>query len=112
MKKYDVKEKLRTAFLIAGTAFMNMTVNIYAGGLQSTKLYTGGVKLINDGTTAVLALLALGVGLKEALLFVKWLNAEENEQSAIVKSMKTTVGIGILGETIVGVIKIVLAYFK
>ena len=45
-------------------------------------------------------------------MFVKWLNAEENEKSAIVKSMKTTVGIGILGETIVGVIKIVLAYFK
>lgn len=110
MKK--IKEKLVTAVAIMNIVIMQMTVSVYAGALRNSKFVNGAINLLNDATTVALVIVGIAVGLKEAILFVKRLNAEENEKPTITKEMKTTVMIGILGETIVGLIKVILSYFK
>lgn len=106
-----VKEKLKMAMMIAGITLMHMNVNVYASGLQSTKLYTGTMKLINDATIAgiaIIGVLAIGV---EIALIIKYLTSDPNEQPQVIKRMKITVVVAIIAVTIVGLFNVILSYY-
>lgn len=98
--------------MIAGITLMHMNVNVYASGLQSTKLYTGGLRLIKDLTTVGMAFLGAYVVYKEVMMFIKRADAKDGDKAPIEKEMKNIVLLGILGETVGGVLQVVFAYFK
>lgn len=107
-----VREKLKMAMMIAGIILMHMNVNVYASGLQSTKLYTGTIRLLNDATTAGIVIIgALATGV-EIVLFIKYLTADLNERPQAVKGMKLTLLVTIVAVTIVGSFKAVLSYYS
>ncbi len=106
-----VREKLKMAMMIAGITLMYMNVNVYASGLQSTKLYTGTMKLINDATIAgiaIIGVLATGV---EVVLLIKYLTSDPNEQPQVIKRMKITVLVAIIAVTIVGLFNVIISYY-
>lgn len=98
--------------MIAGITLMHMNVNVYASGIKSTKLYTGGLKLMTDVTTAGMAFLGAYVVWREVMLFIQRADAKDNEKAVLEKEMKNIVVLGILGETVGGVLQVVFAYFK
>lgn len=107
-----VREKLKMVVMIAGITLMHMNVNVYASGIKSTKLYSGGLKLIKDLTTVAMGFLGAYVVYREVTLFIQRADAKDNEKAVLEKEMKNIVVLGILGETVGGVLQVVFAYFK
>lgn len=106
------REKLKMAMMIAGITLMYMNVNVYASGIQSTKLYTGALRLIRDLITAAMGFLASYVVYREVMMFIKRADAKDGDKAPIEKEMRNLVLLGILGETVGGVLQAVFAYFQ
>lgn len=116
MKK--MKEKVFCIVMLTYFFVCNMTINVLAGepeattGFKDTKLYTGTTKLINDASTAALGIEAAVVALLEIIEGIKYQMADDQEKPRHVKSMKSTLFIGILIMCVTGLVKVVFGYYN
>lgn len=107
-------KKVATALLfqfwLYGTIFIQ---NVYAGGIGSSKIFTGGKKLLSDATKALTGIVAVVATFAFILNAIQMHGADdEMEEKGYKKKMKKNVMYGIAAVVGGGLITIVLSYFK
>lgn len=106
-----MKKKITYILQIAIIATLIFAFPAFAGSLEGTQLVTGTKNLFRDGTavlTGFVALLTIVLSVKNVLA---WQAASDEEKPKHKKIFSTTLGLGILGTTISGVITAVLSYY-
>lgn len=83
----------------------------FAGSLESTQLVTGSKNLLRDVAAVFTGLVALVTGALAIKNVVTWQMADPEEKPKHKKTFTQTLGLGILGTTIAGIITAVLSYY-
>lgn len=106
-----MKRKVTDTLYLTLMMTMLMTIPVFAGGLEGSNLVTGTKKLISDGTavlTGLVAGLTVLLSIKNA---IAWQAASDEEKPKHKKTFVTTLGLGVIGTTIAGVITVILSYY-
>lgn len=106
-----MKKKLHYVLYITFIFTLLFSISAFAGDLESSSLVTGTKKLISDGTavlTGLVAGLTVLLSIKNA---IAWQAASDEEKPKHKKTFVTTLGLGVIGTTIAGVITVILSYY-
>lgn len=106
-----IKEKVSLFITALVMFFSSCNTKAYASGLMGTKLYTGTLSLLKDGTTAMLILVPVAGILWFAFLQFRKTTAEMQEQAQFGKQQKQII-VGILiAELLAGILTAVFSHY-
>lgn len=83
----------------------------FAGSLENTQLVTGTKNLLGDVSAVFTGLVAIVTGALSIKNVVTWQTAADEEKPKHKKTFTQTLGLGVLGTTISGIITAVLSYY-
>lgn len=106
-----MKKKLFYILQIAIIATLIFSFPAFAGSLESTQIVTGTKKLFTDGAAVFTGLVALVTGFFAIKGVVAWQTSTDEEKPKHKKAVIQTVGLGVLGTTIAGIVTVVLSYY-
>lgn len=101
---------MRFAITIISALAITKTV-CFAGGLQSLKLYTGTINLINDATTAFMVILPIACGLCILIFQLIKGAADQNEQQIWAKRTKVAIIACAIGMGASGIVNLLVSYY-
>ncbi len=94
-------------FLLLGAARVQAQSQTYT----NLKLFSGTKNLISAGTGALTALIALLTGFFGVKAVIAWQAAGDDEKPRKAKAVAMTIGIGVFGTCVAGLITWVLAFY-
>lgn len=108
-----MKSKKKLIFMVLIITFtLSYCIISYASNIGDTKLFSGTKTLLTDITTALTGLIAGTTGFLTVKNCIAWNTAEDEDKPRCKKRVISTIGIGILGTTITGVLAAILAYYS
>lgn len=108
----NLKEKLIKVAMLASIMIMQVSTEVYAGGLKDTKLYTGTIKLLGDITPILVGIEAVLAGVLVAFEGIKYQQADDQEKPKHMKNIKTIIMIGIFIMCASGLLPAILGYYQ
>jgi len=106
-----MKKKTRYILQIAFIAALIFAFPAFAGSLESTQIVTGTKNLLGDASAVFTGLVAILTGVLSIKNVVTWQSAADEEKPKHKKIFTQTLGLGILGTTISGIVTAVLSYY-
>jgi len=106
-----MKKKIVYILQITFIATLIFAFPAFASSLEGTQLVTGTKKLLTDGAAVFTGLVALVTTLISIKNVVTWQTAADEEKPKHKKAFTQTLGLGVLGTCISGVVTAVLAYY-
>lgn len=106
-----MKKKILYILQISIIAALVFAFPVFAGSLENTQIVTGTKNLLNDASAVFTGLVAILTGVLSIKNVVTWQSASDEEKPKHKKIFTMTLGLGILGTTISGIVTAVLSYY-